>query len=136
MNISLKILMASVLINAVNLNPSYCMEEKNESQTEVQDETELYKTLGMKYSFEKMHDKYINAKAANEIVAEFCNILLGKKNDHLNNNCLNLEIILHNNCNNELYYISAMLRNIKICNHLKRLLVNCNDSLLNTIYQR
>ena len=43
MKVSLKLLTAFILINAINLNSPYCMEYKNESQTEVKDETELQK---------------------------------------------------------------------------------------------
>lgn len=50
MKITSKVLTASILISAVNINASYCMEDKNGSQMKVKDKTELHKALGMECS--------------------------------------------------------------------------------------
>ena len=55
---SIKLLIVACIVSAVNLNVSYCMEEKdkNEYKTEVKNETELHKALGMEYPFYIMDD--------------------------------------------------------------------------------
>ena len=131
-NIRLKILMASVLINAANINASYCMEEKekNESQTEIKDETELQKQLGMKCSFEKILYSYkeysSDTMKCQEIIEKFSKYLFGNKGE-------NLDTVLSSNDINELECIYEILQYNSVQKYLVEFLLQNYNSLSENI---
>ena len=85
--------MSSVLINAVNFNTPYCMEDKtiNIKETTIEPINniyELHEALGIDISFVQMFGKYkcdISKKTKTKLTENFCNFLLGPDGKNLEN---------------------------------------------------
>ena len=58
MNINLKLLIASVLINTVSFNTPYCMEDNNNQQIETNNKIELQRKLSIDMSFEQLYNEF------------------------------------------------------------------------------
>ena len=111
------LLIVACIVSAVNLNTPYCME--NEKQ--------LQKVLGMKFSFKNMHNMYFyaNILGQKKIIKQFFQHLFGNNGD-------NLKKILSCNIYDELLNIYYMLRYTDVKDYVVDLLKN-NDALFKKI---
>ena len=145
MNINLKLLIATVLINTVSLNTPYCMEDETEYDVsdveDVEDIPTIQQVLGMNVNFLDMNSKYNNNSTTDEekqkLIATFCDCLLGNNGDNLKT-ILSYNIDYNDICASkilsELLGIHMMLDEHDIQEYLIKLLM-ANDVLYRNVLQ-